>query len=305
MPRRWRLKARLAAPAEISALHDRRVCPVRRDQTWVAPGMNVGHLGEEPAQRPDRRPGRWLGSLDGHDAATDRGRVLEPTGASRPASISGTAAVEGSSATPRPERHEPSRRVHAVHLDDAVGRHVGLAQERLGHRVVVRGAVVEDERGVGQTRRGDGPLGHEGMLRPSRQQEPLLVERRDPQARVARGPRLADQPELGAAEGDELDDPVGRARVHVEMHARVEAPETRHELRHDRGVDGRCGRDDELTLVALLDLVDGGAAGLDGIEGPLGVRQQRLPGQRQPHAALGALEEPCADLDPRGWRSGR
>ena len=103
-------------------------------------------------------------------------------------------------------------------------------------------------------------------------------------------------PSSDAAEGDLLDDPLGGARVHVQVHAGVVAAEARHQLRHERGVDGRGGGDGQLALVALLDLADGRAAGLDGLKASRGVRQQCLPSQRQPHAAPGSLEEARADL---------
>jgi paraquat-inducible protein A len=37
----------------------------------------------------------------------------------------------------------------------------------------------------------------------------------------------------------------------------VIAPEARHQLRHERGVDGRRGCDHQLPLIPLLDLADG------------------------------------------------
>ena len=52
----------------------------------------------------------------------------------------------------------------------------------------------------------------------------------------------------------------------------------------------------ELALVALLDLADRSAPGRDRLQDSLGVRQQRLAGRRQAHAALGALEDARAEL---------
>ncbi len=80
------------------------------------------------------------------------------------------------------------------------------------------------------------------------------------------------------------------------MDPRVVAPEPRHQLGDHRSIDGTGGCDDQLPVVALLDLAHRRPTGLDGLEGPLRMGHQRSTRQRQAHPPLGPLEDPGLHL---------
>ena len=150
----------------------------------------------------------------------------------------------------------------------------------------------------------DRPRRGERMIRPSDQDELVLVERTAADTRVA---DLPDDPELDLAVRHEVDDLLRMAGPHEKTDVRVSLRESDQDLRQHVGADRGSDRERELTDDAVFQLADERATATDRLHRAVRVGKKGAAGWCQNHAGMrppeqGGAKFPLERLKPGGER---
>ena len=141
----------------------------------------------------------------------------------------------------------------------------------------------------------------ERVVRPSNQEELVLVERTAADPRVA---ELSDDPELDLAASHEIHDLLRMAGPNEQANVRVTLREADQDLRQDVGADRRRNGERKLADHAVLELADERATAADRVHRPFGMRQEGATGGRQDHARMRSPKEAWRQGPPRAPGAG-
>ena len=243
-----------------------------------------------------------IGPFDRDDPPPDRGRAGELDLAER-------AAGQGiRNGRPRKQRdsqatfHHPLRRLDVVDLGDAAWDDAGNAEQGVRHVVVTRRPVEQDELGVADLRNVDRARHREWVVRPSNQEELVLVERTAADPRVA---ELSDDPELDLAASHEIDDLLRMAGPNEQANVRVTLCEAHQDLRQNVGAHRRRNGERELASHAVFELADQRTTAADRVHRAVGMRQEGTTGGRQDHTRMRSPKEACAQFRLEPLEPGR
>ncbi len=168
-----------------------------------------------------------------------------------------------------------------VQLDHASGRDAGSPEDRIGEAVVARGAVEQDERGVGELPDAGRVDTGERMVSRDHEDELVLVQQPDGDTRPD---ELADEADVKLVARDRIGDLLRVAGPDDQPHPAEPPDEARKDAGQDIGADRRGRPDRELARGPLGVLRHQVPPGLERPDRPLRVWQERPTGVRELHS---------------------